>query len=105
MAGRPSPHRDRRHEDDLLFLAALRHDRRRSSRRRTRMSVLVLGALALVLTAVGMAAVSLVPKVLSSTCGGTKLYPIAIGESSIVYASDGSRLGVIPSAQNRQPLN
>jgi penicillin-binding protein 1A len=38
------------------------------------------------------------------SCSLNSLDEVAIGANSIVYAADGSRLGVIPAENNRQPL-
>jgi penicillin-binding protein 1A len=38
------------------------------------------------------------------SCDVNSLRPVALGSNSFLFASDGSRLGVIPSATNRQPL-
>jgi penicillin-binding protein 1A len=42
------------------------------------------------------------PRLLATTCSTRSLQPIALGENSFVTAGDGSLLGVIPSATNRQ---
>src|SRR5207244_9732411 len=40
----------------------------------------------------------------ASDCSLGSLRPIALGSNSFVFASDGTRLGVVPSDRNRQPL-
>ena len=102
--------RRRRHEeaDEVLLLIALRRQGRRrvppgpKEIKRGLVAALVLALAAAAVIAVTTAAV--VPSVIESTCKSTRLHPIQLGQNSLVYASDGSLLGVIPSVQNRQPL-
>ena len=42
--------------------------------------------------------------VVFGSCSLAALHPVALGENSVLYADDGSLLGVVPSARNRQPL-
>jgi penicillin-binding protein 1A len=39
-----------------------------------------------------------------SSCDLSSLRPVNVGENSFVYAADGSLLGSIPAAKNRQPV-
>ena len=39
-----------------------------------------------------------------SSCDLNSLQPVAVGENSFVYASDGSVLGAIPAERNRTPV-
>src|SRR5947199_196702 len=41
---------------------------------------------------------------LFGSCDLSALRPIALGQNSFLYTSDGSLLGVVPSRTNRQPL-
>src|SRR6185312_14305453 len=41
---------------------------------------------------------------LLSQCNLSDLRPLALGENSFLYTDDGTQLGVVPSATNRQPL-
>jgi penicillin-binding protein 1A len=41
---------------------------------------------------------------LSTTCSLSSLHPVDIGSNSFVYAANGSLLGTIPAARNREPV-
>jgi penicillin-binding protein 1A len=41
----------------------------------------------------------------SSGCNLETLRPVSVGENSVVYAADGSELGVIPAERNRTPVD
>jgi len=43
-------------------------------------------------------------EILLSTCSLTDLRALTLGENSFLYTDNGSELGVVPSATNRQPL-
>jgi penicillin-binding protein 1A len=58
----------------------------------------------LILGASCLAAARFVPAAIDHRCAQVKFRPVKLGENSVVYASDGSLLGVIPSVQNRRPL-
>jgi penicillin-binding protein 1A len=94
-----------RSDFELEHLLAARHARLRRSRRKRR-SVLLL--LTMVIAAIVALAVSTVaftgPQLLSSMCSLNDLRPLSLGENSFLYADNGSLLGVVPSATNRQPL-
>ncbi|MGH3004127.1 MAG: transglycosylase domain-containing protein [Gaiellaceae bacterium] len=54
--------------------------------------------------AVGVGALA-APRVIASTCSLRSLKPLRLGSNSLVTASDGSMLGVIPAKKNRQELS
>ena len=100
----PSP-RGRRRADELELRERRRRKRRRAERgrrrRRTGLLVLVLAvAVAVGATVVGAAGVL----AFGSSCDLSSLRPAAIGENSLVYAANGSLLGVMPSERNRQEV-
>jgi len=41
----------------------------------------------------------------SSSCDLASLRPVSVGQNSVVYAADGSELGVIPAERNRTPVS
>jgi len=41
----------------------------------------------------------------SSSCNLRALRPVAVGQNSVVYAANGSELGVIPAERNRTPVS
>ena len=84
-------HRRRRRE---------RRRRRRASRRFAFLVVLALTAAALA----ALAGATFTGASAASSCDLASLRPVAIGQNSFVYASDGSLLGAIPAERNRQPL-
>ena len=43
--------------------------------------------------------------VFGSSCNLSALRPVAVGQNSVVYAADGSELGVIPAEHNRTPVS
>ncbi|HZC30710.1 MAG TPA: biosynthetic peptidoglycan transglycosylase, partial [Gaiellaceae bacterium] len=78
-----------------------RRRRRRKRRLRSRRGVVlaVAGAVViLVATAIGGTVA------LGSRCDLSSLTPVAVGQNSVVYAADGSELGVIPAVRNRTPV-
>jgi penicillin-binding protein 1A len=96
--------RERNREDlelAALLLARRSRLRRAKSKRRAFIGVsalLVLAAVVLTGAAVGGRAAVL------GSCNLDTLKPIALGQNSFVYADNGTLLGVVPSAANRQPL-
>jgi penicillin-binding protein 1A len=74
--------------------------------RRKRRSVLLLMAMLLGATvALVLATVAFTgPQLLLSACSLQDLRPLALGSNSFLYTDNGSLLGVVPSATNRQPL-
>jgi penicillin-binding protein 1A len=89
--------------DSLLRLHALRRRRRRARNPRRRI-VAGLAAAALVFVVVIGVSLATGAAVVASDCSLDSLRPIALGSNSFVYASNGARLGVVPSDRNRQPL-
>jgi len=76
-----------------------RLERRRQRRKRA----LILGLIALpfVLTAATVGGVA----AFGSDCDLNALRPVSVGQNSIVFAADGSELGVIPAERNRTPVS
>jgi penicillin-binding protein 1A len=90
--------------DELLLLAVLNRRLRRQRRRRGgRWLVVVALVVVVVAAAVGAAAFG-GSVLLNSTCSLSEIKPAPLSQNSFVYAGDGSLLGSIPSAQNRQWL-
>ena len=78
-----------------------RRQRVRARRRRIVLSlVLGLVCLAILLVAGGFGGAAAIV----SGCDLSSLRPVAIGQNSFVYASDGSLLGAIPAERNREPV-
>jgi penicillin-binding protein 1A len=88
---------------DSTLQAPLTHRRRRRRKRRGHRVLAVLLALLVLSGGAATAGVLLVPRLIASTCSLNALRPISLGENSMVTASDGSLLGMIPSAAHRQP--
>ena len=94
-------------DDDFEFVELIVSHRSRLRRYRGRhrgrvLAVLVVGICALV---VAVAAVGFTSSaVVFSSCSLSALHPVSLGENSVLFADDGSLLGVVPSARNRQPL-
>jgi penicillin-binding protein 1A len=89
--------------DDVV--AARRRKRRRMERKRNRRRAVVLavvGAVALLFVVAGAAVTGVAT--FGSSCDLNALQRVEIGQNSFIYAADGSRLGVIPSERNRQPV-
>jgi penicillin-binding protein 1A len=82
-----------------------RHGRLRRRNRKHR-SILLVGALLLAsLVALLLATVAFTgQQLLLSQCNLSDLRPLALGENSFLYTDNMQRLGVVPSATNRQPL-
>ncbi len=89
---------------DLAALIALRRARRRRKppRRRTVLAAVV--AFAAVAAAALAGAAFTGRALVFGSCDLASLRPVSLGSNSFLFASDGSLLGVIPSATNRQPL-
>jgi penicillin-binding protein 1A len=81
-----------------------RKRRRQRVRARRRRLVLTLAGLAvglsLLLAIGGFGGVAAI----TAGCNLSSLRPVAIGQNSFVYASDGSLLGAIPAERNREPV-
>jgi penicillin-binding protein 1A len=86
-------------------VSAYRRRKRRESLRkqRRRKKLIVLGLLVapflLVAGTIGGEAA------FSTSCDLGALQPVAVGQNSVVYAADGSELGVIPADNNRTPVS
>jgi len=82
-----------------------RHGRLRR-RNRKRRSILLFGALLLAsLMALLLATVAFTgQQILLSQCNLAEVRPLALGENSFLYTDNGQKLGVVPSATNRQRL-
>jgi penicillin-binding protein 1A len=100
-----SPQGRRRSTPEPLVANRRRRKRRaRARKRQNRRTVLlvVFGVVPLLLlvgaTVGGTAA-------FGSSCDLNSLRPVAVGENSFVYASDGSVLGAIPAERNRTPVS
>jgi penicillin-binding protein 1A len=91
---------------DLAVLVAARRARLRRRRSNGGRRLLLGGALALSLIVAGTLAGGAFTgrALIFGSCRLDALRPIALGENSFLYASDGSLLGVVPSKTNRQPL-
>jgi len=79
-----------------------RQKRARGRRRRIVLSLLggLAACLALLLAIGGFGGAAAI----SSECNLSSLRPVAIGQNSFIYASDGSLLGAIPAERNREPI-
>ncbi len=102
-AGPWSPARGDAGDDDgldaYLALRALRRRRRRRPGGRRLLLAAALAVAAIVAAVVGSLATG--AAVLVSNCSLSSLRPIALGENSFVFASNGTRLGVVPAELNR----
>jgi penicillin-binding protein 1A len=79
-----------------------RKRRERLRRHRTRRKLLIV---ALVFAPFVLVAATLGGAVaFSSNCDLNALRPVAVGQNSVVYAANGSELGVIPAERNRTPV-
>ena len=92
-------------EIGLEQLLAARHARERRLRRRRRSVVSILALLVAAIVVLVLAAAAFTgPTILASFCSLNDLRPLSLGSNSFLYADNGSLLGVVPSATNRQPL-
>jgi penicillin-binding protein 1A len=90
---------------DLATLIALRRSRRRRRRPPRRRILMTVFAAGIVIVVAALAGAAVTGRALVfDSCDVNSLRPVALGSNSFLFASDGSRLGVIPSATNRQPL-
>jgi penicillin-binding protein 1A len=77
--------------------------RRRNRKRRS--IVLIATLLLAAIVALLLATVAFTgSQILLSTCSLTDLRQLTLGQNSFLYTDNGSELGVVPSATNRQPL-
>jgi penicillin-binding protein 1A len=102
--GRGRPPEDDTRELEQLLAARRARLRRRPQRRRARW--LVSGAVLAVGVVAGTVAAGAVGgrALLLDSCNLDALRPVSLGENSFLYADNGTLLGVVPSATNRQPL-
>ena len=101
----PDRRQQSRRDLGLEQLLAARHARERRMRRRKRSVVSVLALLlAAIVVLTSAAAVFTGPAILSNFCSLNDLRPLSLGSNSFLYADNGTLLGVVPSATNRQPL-
>jgi penicillin-binding protein 1A len=98
-----SPSRQDRADELGRLLDGRRRRRARIRRRRRRAAVAVLAAaiaIPIVVVAVGFTTA----EAFLSSCSLGSLKPIRIGQTSFLYAADGSLLGSIPAQRHRQPV-
>lgn len=89
----------------LPALIRRRRLRRTARLRRWRRRLALVGTTVLVGVTAAVAVAGLVAReALRSNCSLSALRPIPIGQTSFVYAADGSLLGAIPAERNRQPV-
>jgi penicillin-binding protein 1A len=90
---------------DLAALVALRRARLRRTRG-PRRRLLFAAPVAVVLIVAGLLAGAAFTgrALVLDSCDLASLRPVALGSNSFLFAADGSLLGVVPSATNRQPL-
>jgi penicillin-binding protein 1A len=88
--------------------ATVRHERRRRRSCRQRhpiVGVTLLGGLVLVVAAAATALVlTAYPRALISSCGPAAAHPRHLSADSFLYAANGSRLGAVSTARNREPV-
>jgi penicillin-binding protein 1A len=90
-------------EFERVLLA--RHGRLRRSKRKRRSLVLVGALLLASIVALLLATVAFTgSQILLSQCNLSDLHKLSLGENSFLYTDNNTRLGVVPSATNRQPL-
>ncbi len=75
-----------------------RSQRRSRGRRRALIVALIVAPFVLVAATLGGEAA------FGSSCNLNALRPVAVGQNSVVYAENGSELGVIPAEHNRTPV-
>jgi penicillin-binding protein 1A len=78
-----------------------RRDRQRKDGRRKKLIVLGLLLAPLILVAATLGGEA----AFGSGCNLSSLRPVAVGQNSVVYAANGSELGVIPAERNRTPVS
>jgi len=98
-----SPSRQDR-ADELGRLLDGRRRRKARIRRRRRRAVVALFALAVVTVIAVVAAGFTTAEAFLSSCNLNSLKPIHIGQTSFIYAADGSLLGSIPAERHREPV-
>ncbi|MFL5913231.1 MAG: transglycosylase domain-containing protein [Gaiellaceae bacterium] len=86
-------------------MSAYRRRKRRDQLRRYRVRRRVIVAALLLAPFVLVAATLGGEAAFSSSCDLSALQPVAVGQNSVVYAANGSELGVIPAERNRTPVS
>src|SRR5439155_5046804 len=90
---------------ELAVLLESRRRRRRSRLRRRRgRAALVVAALAVCISLGLVVAGFTTAEAVLGSCSLSSLKPIPIGQTSFLYAADGSVLGSIPAERHRQPV-
>jgi penicillin-binding protein 1A len=96
--------RDRDRADrDLAAVVLVRRSRRRRQRSGRRTRLWLAGVAAVLVAVLASAAVGGRAALLGS-CSVNALAPVALGQNSFLYTSNGALLGVVPSEEHRQPL-
>jgi membrane peptidoglycan carboxypeptidase len=98
-----SPSRQQRASELAALLDGRRRRRSRSRRRRGR-AALVVAVLAICIPLGLVAAGFTTAEAFLASCSLSSLKPIDIGQTSFLYAADGSVLGSIPAQRHRQPV-
>jgi penicillin-binding protein 1A len=99
-----SPSRQRRLAELAVLLDGRRRRRRSRIRRRRRRVALVVAAFAIAVP-LGLAVAGFTSaEAFLGSCSLASLKPIEIGQTSFLYAADGSLLGSIPAQRHRQPV-
>src|SRR6185437_14310029 len=98
-----SPSRQRRADDLAKLLDGRRRRKARIRRRRRRITIALLTLAILIPVGVTIAGFATAEAFLNS-CSLDTLKPIKIGQTSFIYAADGSLLGSIPAERHRQPV-
>ena len=86
-------------------MSAYRKRKRRRALRKNRRRKKAIVAALVVLPFILVAATLGGEAAFSSSCNLSALRPVAVGQNSVVYAADGSELGVIPAERNRTPVS
>jgi len=86
-------------------MSAYRKRKRREALRKNRSRKKAIVAALVVLPFILVAATLGGEAAFSSSCNLSALRPVAVGQNSVVYAADGSELGVIPAERNRTPVS
>jgi len=98
-----SPSQRQRAQAELLLLLNGRR-RRRATRRKRRRVALTVAVLVIGIPAGLVVAGFTTAEAFLSSCSLSSLKPIDIGQTSFLYAADGSLLGSIPAQRHRQPV-
>jgi penicillin-binding protein 1A len=98
---RTNPARRARSSDEYTDMRRRQRRHRARLARRRHTKKMILGVFLGVLLLLGVGGVT-AGGIVFTNCSLSSLSPVAMGENSFVYASDGSLLGSIPTAQNRQ---